>query len=72
MGLVEEAARELGTRRTTDTVHQALRQIIARARRARLAQRDFADLTPGAVEATRRLRTGTPQLLKARPSSRDQ
>jgi Arc/MetJ family transcription regulator len=54
MDLVDEAARELGTRRTTDTVHQALREVVARARRARLAQRDFEDLTPEALEAMRR------------------
>jgi len=54
MNLVEQAAHELGTKRTTDTVHQALREVIARARRARLAQRDFEDLTPEAVEAMRR------------------
>jgi Arc/MetJ family transcription regulator len=54
MDLVEQAARELGTRRTTDTVHQALRDVVARARRARLAERDFEDLTPEALEALRR------------------
>ena len=54
MDLVEEAARELGTRRTTDTVHHALRDVIARARRVRLAQRDFEDLTPEVVESMRR------------------
>jgi Arc/MetJ family transcription regulator len=54
MDLVHKAAHELGTRRTTDTVHQALREVIARARRARLAQRDFEDLTPDALEAMRR------------------
>ena len=54
MDLVQQAAHELGTKRTTDTVHQALREVIARARRARLAQRDFEDLTPDAVEAMRR------------------
>jgi len=54
MNLVEQAAHELGTKRTTDTVHQALREVIARARRARLAERDFEDLTPEAVEAMRR------------------
>jgi Arc/MetJ family transcription regulator len=54
MDLLREAARELGTQRTTDTVHQALREVIARARRARLAQRDFEDLTPEALEAMRR------------------
>ena len=43
-----------GTRRTTDTVHEALRDVVARARRARLAERDFEDLTPEALEAMRR------------------
>lgn len=54
MNLVAQAAQELGTRRTTDTVHQALREVIARARRARLAQRDFEALTPESLEAMRR------------------
>jgi Arc/MetJ family transcription regulator len=54
MELVEEAAHELGTRRTTDTVHEALRDVIARARRGRLARRDFDDLTPEALEDMRR------------------
>lgn len=54
MDLVDQAARELGTARTTDTVHQALREVIARAHRVRLAQRDFEDLTPDALEAMRR------------------
>lgn len=54
MDLVEQAARELGTRRTTDTVHQALRDVVGRARRTRLAARDFEDLTPEALEAMRR------------------
>jgi Arc/MetJ family transcription regulator len=54
MDLINEAAHALGTQRTTDTVHQALREVIARARRARLARRDFEDLTPEALEAMRR------------------
>ena len=54
MDLVQQAARELGTERTTDTVHQALRDVVARRRRARLAQRDFEDLRPEALEAMRR------------------
>ena len=54
MDLVDEAAQELGTHRTTDTVHQALREVVARARRARLARRDFEDLTPEALEVIRR------------------
>ncbi len=54
MELVEQAAHELGTARTTDTVHEALREVIARARRVRLADRDFEDLAPQAVDAMRR------------------
>jgi len=54
MELVEQASRELGTHRTTDTVHEALREVIARARRGRLAKRDFEDLTPESLEALRR------------------
>jgi len=54
MELIDQAAAELGTHRTTDTVHQALRDVVARGRRARLAQRDFEDLTPAAVDAMRR------------------
>lgn len=54
MDLVEQAARELGTRRTTDTVHEALRDVVARARRARLARRDLEDLTPESLAAMRR------------------
>lgn len=54
MDLVEQAARELGTERTTDTVHEALRGVVMRSRRARLAEREFEDLTPDALDALRR------------------
>lgn len=54
--LVDEAAAVLGTARTTDTVHAALRAVIDRAARERLSQRDFADLTPDALEQVRRRR----------------
>ena len=53
MDLVEQAAHELGTHRTTDTVHEALRDVVARARRARLAQRDFEGLSPESLDAMR-------------------
>lgn len=56
MDLVQQAAQALGTRRTTDTVHEALRDVIDRARRARLAQREFEDLTPESLDAMRRPR----------------
>lgn len=51
--LVSEAAAILGTRRTTDTVHAALREVAARQRRAMLARHDFPDLTPEALAAMR-------------------
>lgn len=54
MELIAQAARELGTRRTTDTVHHALREVVARGKRLRLAERDFEDLTPEALDAMRR------------------
>lgn len=55
-GLVDAAAAVLGTARTTDTVHAALRAVIDRAARERLAQRDFGDLTPDVLEQLRRPR----------------
>ncbi len=54
MDLVKQAAHELGTVRTTDTVHAALRGAVARSRRARLAERGFEDVTPAALDALRR------------------
>jgi Arc/MetJ family transcription regulator len=52
--LLDAAAAVLGTARTIDTVHAALRDVVDRAARERLARRDFADLTPGALERLRR------------------
>jgi Arc/MetJ family transcription regulator len=54
--LVDAAAAVLGTARTTDTVHAALRAVIDRAARERLAGRDFDDLTPDVLEQLRRPR----------------
>ena len=51
--LIREAAAALGTRRTTDTVHAALAQVVARRRRAMLARLEFPDLTPDALAAMR-------------------
>ncbi|HEY6569801.1 MAG TPA: type II toxin-antitoxin system VapB family antitoxin [Candidatus Limnocylindrales bacterium] len=42
--LLRDAAEALGTTRTTDTVHAALREVVARRRRAWLARRDFSEL----------------------------
>jgi Arc/MetJ family transcription regulator len=52
--LVREAAAVLGTVQTTETVHAALRDVVERAARQRLAQRDFADLTPERLDGIRR------------------
>lgn len=54
--LVDAAAAVLGTVQTTETVHAALREVIARASRQRLAERDFPDLTPAALDDMRRVR----------------
>ena len=42
--LLDLAAVALGTRRTTDTVHAALREVVGRRQRAWLARRDFSVL----------------------------
>lgn len=57
--LVREAQAVLETERTTDTVHQALREVVAQERRRRLAQREFEDLSPEAVAEMRRARDGS-------------
>ena len=57
--LVAECAAVLGTRQTTETVHRAMRDVVARAHRERLAAHDFPDLTPGAIEEMRRPRGGS-------------
>jgi len=57
--LVDAAAAVLGTARTTDTVHAALREVVDTASRQRLTRRDFADLTPSALEQLRRPPTFT-------------
>lgn len=51
--LVAEAAAVLGTVQTTETVHAALREVVDRAARQRLAAHDFAGLTPEALAALR-------------------
>jgi Arc/MetJ family transcription regulator len=54
--LVDAAAAVLGTARTTDTVHAALRSVVDRASREALVQREFADLSPAVLEHLRRPR----------------
>ncbi len=42
--LLASAAAALGTTRTTDTIHAALREAVARQARARLMERDWSSL----------------------------
>jgi len=42
--LLAQAAEALGTTHTTETVHAALREVVARRKRAWLARRDFSEL----------------------------
>ncbi len=55
--LVRAAATVLGTTQTTATVHAALREVVDRAARQRLAERDFPSLTPEALSGMRSSRT---------------
>jgi Arc/MetJ family transcription regulator len=56
--LLGEAAELLGTQRITDTVHAAMREVVDREYRRRLAiRRLFDDVTPVEFEAMRRGRT---------------
>jgi Arc/MetJ family transcription regulator len=42
--LLDQAAAALGTVRTTETVHAALREVVALRQRRWLAERDFSEL----------------------------
>lgn len=64
--LVADAARTLGTRGTTETVHAALREVVARRRRRMLVDFDFADLTPEVLGQMRASRTFPTRLAKRR------
>ncbi|MEP7379161.1 MAG: type II toxin-antitoxin system VapB family antitoxin [Chloroflexota bacterium] len=55
--LVADAAKTLGTRGTTETVHAALREVVARQRRRALVELELAELTPQALELMRAPRT---------------
>lgn len=52
--LLDAAAAVLGTTRTTETVHAALREVIAQELRVRLVARDFTELAErlGTLRAT--------------------
>jgi Arc/MetJ family transcription regulator len=56
--LVREAADLLGTSRISDTVHAAMRDVVAREHRRRLAERDlFGEVTAEEFAAMRGPRT---------------
>jgi Arc/MetJ family transcription regulator len=55
--LVDEAAEVLGTVRTTDTVHEAMRDAIRRRHLEALTRERFADLTLEKLEEMRKPRS---------------
>jgi Arc/MetJ family transcription regulator len=64
--LLRDAAEALGTTRTTETVHAALREAVARRRRTWLARRDFSELQ-GALAGLREPRVPDPENVGRRP-----
>jgi Arc/MetJ family transcription regulator len=54
--LVHEASAVLGTARTTDTLHAALRDVVQRERRDRLTQQEFPDLSLERLDQLRDVR----------------
>jgi Arc/MetJ family transcription regulator len=67
--LVSQAARVLGTRGTTETVHAAMEDVVQRERRRRLAARDLPDLTPQALAEMRKPRTAAGRRRRGRPAA---
>jgi Arc/MetJ family transcription regulator len=57
LDLVAEARAVLGSNGTTDTIHRALEEVVRREKLRWLAERDFSDLTPEALEKLRATRT---------------
>jgi Arc/MetJ family transcription regulator len=56
LALVDEAKAVLGTKGATETIHQALREVVRRARLERLARRRFT-IPDGELVDLRRSRT---------------
>ena len=57
VSLLREAEEEFGSTSATETITAALREMVARRRRARLLDAELPDLTPAAVESLRQPRT---------------
>lgn len=55
--LLREAEDEIGSTSATETIIAALRDMVARRRRARLLDAELPDLTPAAVEQLRQPRS---------------
>jgi Arc/MetJ family transcription regulator len=55
--LVREAAKALGTKTATETVHRALEEAAHREHRLRLARRSFDELSGEKLDALRRPRS---------------
>jgi Arc/MetJ family transcription regulator len=55
--LVREAAKALGTKNATETVHKALEEAVRREHRIRLARRSFEALSGDKLDNLRRART---------------
>jgi len=53
VGLLDEAREVLGTRNTTDTVHEAMREAVRRERLRSLLEWDLTWLTPERLTAIR-------------------
>lgn len=66
--LLRDAAEALGTTRTTETVHAALRDVVNRRRRAWLSRRDFSELQ-AALPQLRQPRLDTSESPTATPDS---
>ena len=57
LDLVAAAREVLGSNGTTDTIHRALDDVVRREKLRRLAEREFEDLTPEALDRLRATRT---------------
>ena len=57
LDLIAEAREVLGSNGTTDTVHRALEEVVRQEKLRWLAERDFSDLTPEALDQLRATRT---------------
>ena len=57
LDLVAQAREVLGSHNTTETVHRALEDVVRREKLRWLAEREFEDLTPEALDRLRATRS---------------